>query len=175
MDEKYIKNLIIQIARNNVGALDELYNVTVGKLFAVSFGILKDRYLAEDVLQEVYLTVAKKAHKIANYANCMGAMVVITKNISLNHIKKRKRRREVSYNSAVEYGKQVEDYGARQDVAAAIKQLPPPQPEIIRLKYYSDLSIREIAEVTKIPKSTVQREMSKAEKMLRSLLAAYFK
>jgi len=50
-----------RVAAGDRTALAELYRLTSGKLFAVCLRILVQRAEAEDVLQDVYLTVWKKA------------------------------------------------------------------------------------------------------------------
>jgi RNA polymerase sigma-70 factor (ECF subfamily) len=50
-----------RVAAGDRAALAELYRLTSGKLFAVCLRILVQRAEAEDVLQDVYLTVWKKA------------------------------------------------------------------------------------------------------------------
>ncbi len=173
MDNEVVKSLILRISQGDEPAFDELYAITASKLFAVSFNILKDKHLAQDVMQEVYLTIAKKACKILGYENICGAIVVIAKNISLNMLKKRKRSGEVWYDKIEIFGQNDKDINIKNDVEEAIERLNPPKPEIIRLKYYSDLTVREIANLLGMSKSSVQREISKAEQELKKILADY--
>ncbi len=173
MDTRIVNNLIYRISQSDDFALEELYNISSGKLFAVAFNILKDRFLAEDVLQEVYLQVVKNAKTLIRYENGSGMLITMTKNVALNMYKKRARKREVGYDNINIFGDSVDNYGRRNDVKRALKCLPPPQPEIIRLKYYADMTIREIAKFLKLSKSTVQREIAKAENALKKLLKEY--
>ena len=60
-------------------------------MFYVAKGILKDDCLAEDAVQEAFLRVAKNFHKI-NEVSCpqtRNFAVIITRNISLNMLKKK--------------------------------------------------------------------------------------
>ncbi len=174
MDIRTVNNLIYRISQQDDIALSELYNITSGKIFAVAYNILKDRFLAEDVMQEVYLQIVKNADKLIKYDNGAGAIIIIAKNTSLNVLKSRKRKREVAYRDNIVFGDSVDNYGRRNDVKRAIKSLPPPQPEIIRLKYYADMTIREISKLLKMSKSAVHREIVKAEESLKRILKDYF-
>jgi len=55
--------LMPKIAAGDRGALRQLYQATSGKLFGVCLRILVDRQEAEDVLQEVYLTIWRRADR----------------------------------------------------------------------------------------------------------------
>src|SRR3954465_1357682 len=50
-----------KVAQGDRGALREVYQRTSAKLFGVALRILNDRQEAEDVLQDVYLTVWRRA------------------------------------------------------------------------------------------------------------------
>jgi RNA polymerase sigma-70 factor (ECF subfamily) len=55
--------LMVRIAAGDRLALRELYEATSAKLFGVCLRILSDREEAEDVLQEVYVTVWRRADR----------------------------------------------------------------------------------------------------------------
>jgi len=55
--------LMGRIAQGDRNALRELYDATSAKLFGVCLRILSDREEAEDVLQEVYVTVWRRADR----------------------------------------------------------------------------------------------------------------
>jgi RNA polymerase sigma-70 factor (ECF subfamily) len=55
--------LMAQIAKGDRAALRELYDATSAKLFGVCLRILSDREESEDVLQEVYLTIWRRADR----------------------------------------------------------------------------------------------------------------
>jgi RNA polymerase sigma-70 factor (ECF subfamily) len=55
--------LMAQIANGDRAALRELYDATSAKLFGVCLRILSDREESEDVLQEVYVTIWRRADR----------------------------------------------------------------------------------------------------------------
>ena len=55
--------LMVRIAAGDRAALRELYDATSAKLFGVCLRILSDREESEDVLQEVYVTVWRRADR----------------------------------------------------------------------------------------------------------------
>src|SRR5580698_3433959 len=52
-----------RVAAGERAALRQLYEATSAKLFAVCLRILSDREESEDVLQEVYLTIWRRADR----------------------------------------------------------------------------------------------------------------
>lgn len=64
--------LVRRIAANDRDALGELYAATSAKLFGTALRILKRRDLAEEVLQEAYVSVMQRAH---SYDDSKGAVI----------------------------------------------------------------------------------------------------
>jgi hypothetical protein len=52
---QYIENLIARVQLRDRAAFADLYLATSAKLFGVCLRVLKDRALAEDVLQDVFV------------------------------------------------------------------------------------------------------------------------
>ncbi len=57
------------------------------------------------------------------------------------------------------------------DVAAALLSLPPSQREVIILRFYHDLKLDEIAEITSAPLGTVKSRLFHALKSMKGFLA----
>lgn len=73
--------LMSRIANGDRGALRELYDATSAKLFGVVLRILSDREEAEDVLQEVYVTVWRRADR---YEAARASVITWTSTIARN-------------------------------------------------------------------------------------------
>ena len=56
-DREEIERLLSRIALRDAAALKALYRLVASCLMAVAWRVVQDRALAEDVLQEVFLTV----------------------------------------------------------------------------------------------------------------------
>ena len=55
-DREEIARLLSRIALRDAAALKALYRLVASRLMAVAWRVMQDRALAEDVLQEVFLT-----------------------------------------------------------------------------------------------------------------------
>lgn len=64
MDEGQLNALLQRVARQDALALRELYQATAGRLLAIGARMLGDRARAEDVLQEVFISVWHQRDRI---------------------------------------------------------------------------------------------------------------
>jgi RNA polymerase sigma-70 factor (ECF subfamily) len=85
---------LARIAGGERAALETLYRRTSAKLFGVCLRILSDRAEAEDVLQEVYLTVWNKAAQFdaERGLSPITWLVSIARNRALDRLRSRKQR-----------------------------------------------------------------------------------
>ena len=82
--------LMTQIAGGDRAALKELYDATSAKLFGVCLRILSDREEAEDVLQEVYVTVWRRADRFDQArASVMTWIATIARNRAIDRLRAR--------------------------------------------------------------------------------------
>jgi RNA polymerase sigma-70 factor (ECF subfamily) len=83
-----------RVSRRDRTALKEVYQRTSGKLFAICLRILSDGTEAEDVLQEVYLTVWDKAGQFdaTRGLSPITWLAAITRNRALDRLRARGRR-----------------------------------------------------------------------------------
>ncbi|GGD96092.1 RNA polymerase sigma factor [Aureimonas endophytica] len=76
------------VARGDRAALGDVYRLTSAKLFGVILRILSDRDEAEDVLQEVYLTVWNKADRFdEGRASPITWLVAIARNRAIDRLR----------------------------------------------------------------------------------------
>jgi RNA polymerase sigma-70 factor (ECF subfamily) len=82
--------LMPRIAAGDRSALRQLYDATSAKLFGVCLRILSDREEAEDVLQEVYVTVWRRADRFdAGRASVMTWVSTIARNRAIDRLRAR--------------------------------------------------------------------------------------
>jgi RNA polymerase sigma factor (sigma-70 family) len=82
--------LMPRIAAGDRAALRQLYELTSSKLFAVCLRILSDREESEDVLQEVYVTIWRRADRFdAGRASVMTWISTIARNRAIDRLRAR--------------------------------------------------------------------------------------
>ena len=89
--DKYIKKFI----NGDASAFDEIYNHTRKSVYYVALSILRDKALAEDVMQTTYMRVLKNIHSYVLGTNASAWIIKIAKNEALNIKKVRMREQSV--------------------------------------------------------------------------------
>ncbi|MGZ6049508.1 MAG: sigma-70 family RNA polymerase sigma factor [Phenylobacterium sp.] len=85
-----LSGMMNRVAGGDRTALRQLYEATSAKLFAVCLRILSDREEAEDVLQEVYVTIWRRADRFdAGRASVMTWVSTIARNRAIDRLRAR--------------------------------------------------------------------------------------
>src|SRR6185437_8707764 len=108
MDLESNRSLIVaalgRIPAGDRAALQTVYRLTSAKLFGVCLRILGERSEAEDVLQEVYVTVWRKAADFdASRASPMTWLIAITRNRAIDRLRASKQSRRIEPIEAASY------------------------------------------------------------------------
>lgn len=158
------------------GALEALYERFGRTTFGFLIQMLGDRGLAEDVQQEVFLEVWKRAAQYdPSRSGLLTWIMTITRSRAIDAL--RKRTPEPHDPERAGRLAEQEDLVTSPDaaierwqVAHLLSRIPSDEAELLRLRFYGDLSQREIAEQVNMPLGTVKMRMVDALRRLRSLL-----
>jgi len=175
--------LAVLLARAGDGdahAFRDFYDRTSAKLFAVILRILPERAEAEDVLQEVYVTIWRKA---AEFDAARASPITWTATIARNRAIDRIRARNVRPTSTLELAAELADEtpGADQmldtvraasSVKAALAQLDPRHAEIIRSCYFEGLTYEALSAREGIPVGTLKSWVRRGIMRMREAMAA---
>ena len=149
-----------------------------------TFGSKTLRYLrglvgddAEDVQQEVWLTVYRGISALSNPGAFRTWLYRTTRHRAVDFLRRTKRERELIDDVPIEQV-EVSDAGDQgefaavdeSELAAALMAIPPPQREVLLLRYRDDMSYHEIALVVGCPIGTVRTRLHHAKRRLRELL-----
>jgi RNA polymerase sigma-70 factor (ECF subfamily) len=173
--------LLQQVALGSGVAMREVYARCGAKAFAVTLRLLPSRADAEEVLQEVFLDVWKRARE---FDPDRGGLETWVTTIARTRAIDRLRSMGTTARTVEGATHQPPPVSAtplapdeasaqgqhRQRVAAALKQLPREQREVVELAYFEGLSQREIAERTGDPLGTVKTRARLALEKLGDLL-----
>lgn len=89
-----MNRLLVEIAKGNNKAFEELYYETSKGIYALLFSYLKDYNDTEDVLQDVFIIVKQKAHLYKKDTDARAWLFQIAKNQALNALRSKKREKE---------------------------------------------------------------------------------
>ena len=156
--------LLASVGNGDRAALKSLYDATSAKLYGVVLRIVQDRNEAEDVLQEVYITVWRKA---AEYDATRASPITWLATIARNRAIDRQRARAARPSGPLDQAAEVADPAVGADrlaeasddarrVHAALATLDPRHAAIIRAAYFEGLSYDALAEREGVPVGTLK-------------------
>ncbi len=159
-----LAELLPRIASGDRDALQQLYEASSAKLFGVCLRILSDREESEDVLQEVYLTIWRRADRFdAGRASVMTWISTIARNRAIDRLRARG---PLAYADQIDE-MEIEDGAPRaealleasQDSAAlnqCLSELDERTAGVIRTAFYEGVTYEALAKRLDTPLGTVK-------------------
>lgn len=145
------------------------------KVFRLCFSMLRDRALAEDVTQDVFMRVWRALPGYGAQASLSTWIYAITRNACLSELRKRKPQVSLDQDDD-EYDAQVaslaapeQDYSATVSVNQLLDRLPERYRQAVILFYMEDKSYEQTAEILGLPLGTVKALLHRARKQLTEL------
>lgn len=174
-----------RIKARDSAALSELYDFYNRLLFGLILSILKKREEAEDILQEVFITIWEKAEQFDLDKGTVYTWIVsLARNKSIDRLRSKVYKEQKKQSASLDN----EDvfyplYSDEQDpleqtiladraksVHEALDQISDKQRKVLQVAYFNGMSQSEIAEVFGIPLGTVKTRMRDGMIKLRELL-----
>lgn len=142
------------------------------KIYKYCFYHLGNRELAQDITQEVFLKFIRNIDCYSEYGKLSNFLYVIARNTITDDFRKRNRLdiSELAEEQEDDSGGQMDVLLERLSIEAALEELEKAEKEIVLLRYYQELKIRDIARILEMPASTVRYKLKKAEKYLKTRL-----
>lgn len=175
--------LISQYTNGNEEAFSALLNRHKDRVYTTIYLIVKDQYLAEDLMQEVFIKTIKtiKSGKYNEEGKFLPWILRIAHNIAIDHFRKNKRYPMIVMEdgsnvfNTLEFSEgSVEEEQIKQDtyalMKAYIKELPESQREVLIMRHYMQMSFQEIADATNVSINTALGRMRYALLNLRKKL-----
>lgn len=156
--------LLARVADGDAAAFQAFYGRTSPKLFGIILRILPERPEAEDVLQEVYVTLWRKA---ATFDPARASPITWVATIARNRAIDRLRARPVGRHAPVEEAYDLADDGPAPDAGLALSQeaqrlhaalatLEPRHAAAIRACYFEGVTYDELALREGVPVGTLK-------------------
>lgn len=161
---------ILDISNGSKEALELLYNKTKSYVYGYAFSMLNNVTDAEDVMQDTYVNIYKYASMYNPRNKPLAWILTITKNLCLNKLKQKKRRKETDI-SDIEHIITKDKRHMHHDYAFArtiLEELTEEEKKIIILSSVEGLKYREIAHLLDLNLSTVLSKYHRAMKKLRT-------
>jgi RNA polymerase sigma factor (sigma-70 family) len=172
--------LVQLVAERDDGALEALYDRYGKAAYSLARRILTDELLAQDVVQEVFLSLWRNARRFdAGRGTVATYLLSMTHHRAVDVVRREEnlRRRRTS-DEVLEFepdpapGVEAEAEAAerRAEVRTALAQLPPAQREALALAYFGGYTQREVASLVGVPLGTVKTRMAAGMRKLKETL-----
>jgi RNA polymerase sigma-70 factor (ECF subfamily) len=166
------QELIQLYLKGNTNALSCLISRYKDKIYTSIYLLVKDKYLAEDIFQEVFIRIidSLKGKGYSNEGKFLPWTLRISHNLCVDHFRKVKRTPKITTSderdifevlnfSEPNAETRLIQSQRHEKVRKMIDLLPEDQREVIILRHYGDLSFKEIASITKCSTNTALGRM----------------
>lgn len=163
------EELAISYVKGNNRAFDELLSRNQSKLFSYILFVVRDEDKANDLFQETFVKVITKLHQ-GRYVDSgkFGAWIMrIAHNVIMDWYREQRSRNLIEPTDENDLsnlsGNEILDSNVENryvndqimvDVKNMMNMLPPTQREVVFMRFYQDLSFKEIAETTGVSINT---------------------
>jgi RNA polymerase sigma-70 factor (family 1) len=170
-------NLIKKVRKGDKKAFRVIYDRYHKSLFLIARQFLKDRHMAEDAVQDIFIKLWLTKEGLDPEKSIKSFLFTCLKNHVLNMIRNQKRRILAAYelkechhpiSNCTEDGMQYSEY--RQILKSGIDEMPEKRREIFRLKMNDGLTNDQIAQKLEISINTVKVHYQLGSKFIKSYL-----
>lgn len=153
------------------------------KMFAVAYHYLQRSDEAEDVVQDVMVKLWQMREKLPPGDQLLPFLMTVTKNLCIDRL--RSRRDNVDFDENVNLNDnpnsnsvfdedfldedRLENKDRLRQTLQLMKQLPPDQEKVLKLKVFHELENDQIAQILKIKEDNVRQLLSRARRKLKEL------
>lgn len=163
--------------KNKNQLFSAIYNENKNSILRLCYMYLKNEELSQDATQETFLKAYRKLSSFKEQSNINTWLTSIAINICKNILRKSKNKPiEVSLLDAEHNltSPVISDSDEKLSVSDAVFSLKDEYKEVILLRFYRDLSIKDIAKLLCIPETTVNYRLLKAKSLLKDMLKEDF-
>ncbi|MDR1335321.1 MAG: sigma-70 family RNA polymerase sigma factor [Tannerella sp.] len=167
------EELVVLYAEGNNSAFDVLLNRHKGGIHSYIYYIVRDRDLTEDIFQETFVKVIMtiKQGRYTENGKFKAWIMRIAHNLIIDNFRQERNENSVSndevdvdlFNDSRLCEKTIEDEMVQEqvfsDIKKMIRHLPDNQREVLEMRYYQDMSFKEIADLTGVSINTALGRM----------------
>lgn len=177
-EREELTNLLIRTGRSDQQAFAELYQRTSSKLFGVCLHMLRERSEAEEVLQEAYITVWRRAASFdAAKASAITWLVTLARNKAIDRLRQHREeqlddplRLEETADLQPTPAADAETSQERQRLQRCLDELEPPQRAAVREAFFTGATYNELATRCGVPLGTMKSWIRRSLLQLRICL-----
>ncbi len=169
--------IVLRAQAGDESAFAELMRLYGDSTLRYLSGLVGDS--ADDVFQETWIAVYRQLATLHDPSAFTVWLYRSARHRALNWLRRHRRERELLVDVPLEAipaneggGTDTLDGIDASRLEVAMREMPPPQREVLLLRFRDDLSYAEIARITSVPLGTVRARLHYAKKRLAALLTS---
>ena len=179
---KHIKPILSKISYDSdEKAFKQLFDLFAGRLLQFSKSFLKNEYLAEEVVSDVFFKIWLKRKELAEMENIKAYLFKATYNTTLNYLGEKQRKKAISLDDIeVDLGvdricpeTSLINKELKNMIDRVIESLPARCKLIYRMAKVEQMKYKEIAELLDISVKTIDHQLTIATKKIGEVIYAY--
>lgn len=180
LNVQYLAGLVIRAKQNDSDSFAELYALTYNKVYNYARHYLRDDYLAQDAMQEVYISALKNLNKLNDPTLFLAWLNRISFHVCYDISQKLGQGNHVIDNEILEIIQDEhpeanpESHLQKKDeykrLTEALESLPFHEKQVLTMRYYNNMKLEDIAAAMDISRSSVKRYIASGQEHLKLIM-----
>ena len=172
IDDVLIDECIEKVASDDMDGFRQLYELTSHILYGFALSIVKDEYTAQDCLHDSYIKIIEAAKTYESKSKPLAWMLTITKNTCLESIRKNRNKVNLTQEQWLLVASKEDEISAvdREILNQCLNKLDDKERQIVMLHSLTGYKFKEVAQILKLPLSTVLSRHNRAIKKLQQIV-----
>ena len=169
---KEVNKCLIGVKNGKAWSFDKLFDLTANHLRCIAFKHIGDKCLVDDVVSEAYMRVFKYSHTYDGEISGVAWLYRIVRNVCMDFNKDENYERDVvAAETAAALDTEVKtDMENKLDLFTAMKGLDESDKEILRLRFYEDMTFENIGKELGLSKVSVHKRLKRILSEMNKLL-----
>ncbi len=175
MGKGTVESLQLMLDKGNKKAFTDFYSQYFKRLLIESDKYVKDIYVAEEVVQDVFLKIWERSDDLTQIQSIKSYLYRSVINASINHVNRQRNLEQHHQKIMDEFTEDQADQLDEENELIVllfdeIEKLPPKCKEIFKMNRFERLKYREIALKLDVSERTVENHIANALKLLREAM-----
>lgn len=172
LNKAEIHNIFQKIKNGKKEAIEELYAKYQKLVINISFSIVKDKNIAEEISQTIFLKILQNPIENIPNSNELSWLYTITKNQTIDYLRKQHNDIDIDTLYDIPHNEnKINEIINRDTYNRMIDGLEEKEKEIVSLKVLTNFTFKEIGLILDMPTATVQWKYYKSIHTLKILLS----
>lgn len=165
--------LIQGVINGDQKAIRHLLNEYQDYIYSICYSVLRTKEESEEATQDTFLKIIKALPRYVKKGKLSTWMYSVAYRTALDYLRKRKITEEIGGHDREDKGdieERITDEEKRNALTKLIDKLNPRDSALIRLHYFEEMSIKELANITNLSESNVKVKLYRSRKTLAQLV-----